>query len=89
MSSELLDLLDETIQDLEEAGFSDAAEALYSLGYESQWPDPRAMQKEVGLELMRIESKMGGDLPATVVAGMARCIEVIRRVWPTLSLTED
>ena len=66
MSSELLDLLDETIQDLEEAGFSDQADTLYSLGYESTWQSDSHMVREVGLELMRIQDRIGSELPPEV-----------------------
>ncbi len=89
MSNELLDLLDEIIQDLDEAGFADQAEALYGIGYESTWTGDAQMMKEVGLEIMRIQSGIGNELPANVVQGMTRCMEVVRRAWPTLSLTED
>ena len=89
MSSELLDLLDVTIQDLDEAGFSNQAETLYSLGYESTWQSDSQMVREVGLELMRIQDRLGSELPTEVMKGLTRCMEIVRRAFPTLSLTED
>ena len=89
MSSELLDMLDESIQDLEEAGFSDQADKLYALGYESTWQSDSHMVREVGLELMRIQDRMSSDLPPEIMKGLTRCMEIVRRAFPTLSLTED
>jgi hypothetical protein len=89
MSRELLDQLDETIQDLDEAGFGEQAETLYSLGYESTWASDSHMERAVGLELMRMQSRMEGDLPANIVTEMSRCMEIIRRAYPNLSLTEE
>lgn len=89
MSAELLDLLDETIQDLEEAGFSDQAEVLYILAYESTWASDSHMVRAVGIELMRIQDKIGSELSAEVLKRLTRCMEVVRRAFPSLSLTED
>jgi len=89
MSLELLDLLDETIQDLDETGFEEQAETLYAIGYESTHASDTHLLREIGLELMRIQSRLEGELPASVTTGMTRCMEVIRRAHPNLSLTED
>lgn len=89
MSRELLDLLDETIQDLDEAGFEEQAETLYSLGYESTWASEGHMERALGLELMRMQSRIESELPPNIVAGMARCMQIIRRAYPNLSLEED
>ena len=89
MSSELLDMLDESIQDLDEAGFSDQAESLYTLGYESTWQNDSQMIRAVGMELMRIQDRIGAELPPDVMKGLTRCMEFVRRAFPSLSLTED
>jgi len=89
MSRELLDQVDETIQDLDEAGFAEQAETLYSLSYESTWASDGHMERAVGLELMRMQSRLENDLPANVAKGMTRCMEIVRRMYPNLSLAED
>lgn len=89
MAHELLDVLDEAIQDLDEAGFMDQAETLYQLAYETTWASDGLMLKEVGVEIMRIESRLGGELPQSATSSLTRCMEVIRRAYPNLSLTED
>lgn len=86
MIQELLDMLDETLQDLDEAGFPDEAEQLYRVAYDTEWESERDMVGEIGMSILRLQSHQEGELPQTVVARLARCMELIRRVRPDVSL---
>lgn len=86
MIQELLDMLDEAIQDLDEGGFESEAEQLYSIAYDTQWSSEQEMVEEIGREIMRIQARREGDIPQPILTRMARCIEIVRRMRPDMSM---
>jgi hypothetical protein len=86
MIQELLDMLDETIQDLDEGGFSDEAEELYGVAYDTEWASEHEMVEEIGRGLLRVQARRNGDLPEPVLMRMARCLEMVRRINPDMSM---
>lgn len=86
MNQELMDLLDETIQDLDEGGFSDEADDLYSIAYDTEWPSEGDMMEEIARGLMRIQARREGEVPQPIVNRMVRCMEIIRRIRPDMQM---
>jgi hypothetical protein len=86
MQNDLVDMLDEIIQDLDEAGFPDDAEQLYDVTYEGELPSVSDFVREAGLAILRVQSHHEGELPQKVIDSMLRCLAVIRRTHPDLSL---
>jgi hypothetical protein len=86
MHNDLVDMVDEIIQDLDEAGFADDAEELYAVAYESDWPSTSDFVREVGLTILRVQSHRDGELPQTVTSSMLKCLGVVRQTHPNLTL---
>jgi hypothetical protein len=86
MNQELMDVLDETIQDLDEGGFEDLAEQLYSIAYDTEGQSEQEMVEEIARGIMRIQARQGDDIPGPISARMARCLEIVRRIRPDMLL---
>jgi hypothetical protein len=84
MTQELMDLLDETIQDLDEGGLNDIAEQLYEIAYDTEWSSEQEMVDEIGREIMRIQARRADEIPAPITKRMARCMEIIQRLRPDM-----
>lgn len=86
MIQELIDMLDEAIQDLDEAGFPDDAESLYEIAYDAEWPSEQEMVAEIGKGILRLLARRDDEIPQAVTRQLARCLELVRRVRPDVSL---
>jgi hypothetical protein len=86
MIQELLDVLDETIQDLDEGGFGDEAEQLYEVAYDTEWASEQEMVEEIGRGIMRIQARRDGEIPQPILTRMVRCLEIVRRMRPDMSM---
>jgi len=84
MTQQLMDLLDETIQDLDEGGFDDIAEDLYAIAYDTEWQSESEMVEEIGRGIMRIQARRGDEIPQPITARMAQCMEIVRRIRPDM-----
>jgi hypothetical protein len=84
MNHELMDMLDETIQDLDEAGLEDIAEQLYAIAYDTEWPSEQELVEEIGREILRVQARRGEEIPKEISNRMARCLEIVRRMRPDM-----
>lgn len=85
MSNELADLLDEALRDLDEAGFAEEADWLYTLAYEQDWADTFALAGGIGRDVMRIHARLGETLPPSATTSLTRLMEIVRRYHPDIS----
>lgn len=85
-SFDLTGELDAVIDRLRECGYAAKADELRRIVHETAWSSSSEMLGEIGLCILRIQQSLGREPPAAVNEGLARCLKVVRKIWPDIKL---
>jgi len=84
-AEDFLGALRVSLEKLKRLGFVEETAELERL-VNSAWSSSSEMLGEIGLGLLRLESRIGSQWPDTIREECAKYLSEVRKVWPTISL---
>jgi len=82
---DFLPALRASLEKLKRLGFAEETAELERI-VNSAWSSSSEMLGEIGLGLLRLESRIGSQWPDTIREEFAKYMREVRKVWPTISL---